>query len=206
MTKIKICGLTRADDIIAVNRFMPDYIGFVFAKSRRQVTYEQAVLLKDNLNPKIKAVGVFVDEPLPNIIKLIKDGVIDIVQLHGEEDEAYIKKLRQESNGPIIKAVRVQSAEQILKAEKLPCDMLLLDSYQKDQQGGSGKGFDVSLIPPLKKPFFLAGGLNNENIESMINKCRPFAVDISSGVETNGIKDEKKIEQIIKTINEINKK
>ena len=205
MTQIKICGLTRIEDINAVNRFMPDYIGFVFAKSLRQVTREQACFLKSKLNSNIKAVGIFINEPVSSILNLIEGGVIDIVQLHGDENEAYIIELKQKTACPVIKAIRVQSAEQIIKAERLPCDMLLLDSYQKRQYGGSGKSFDLSLIPPLKKPYFLAGGLNDENIEQFILKCKPFGVDISSGVETDGIKDENKIRQITETISNINK-
>lgn len=200
MTKIKICGLTRQEDIESVNRWWPDYIGFVFGASRRQVTAEQATLLKAGLDNQIKAVGVFVNEPLNSIIKLCQNGVIDIVQLHGDENEAYIRILKAQIDCPVIKAVRVQGSEQILRAEELSCDLLLLDACQKEQYGGSGKTFDYALIPILQKQFFLAGGLEISNIAQVIRKCNPYGVDISSGVETDGLKDEGKIRQIIQTV------
>lgn len=200
MTKIKICGLTRKDDIESVNCWMPDYIGFVFCESRRQVTPEQAGLLKAGLDSRIKAVGVFVNEPVLSIVKLCNTGVIDVVQLHGDESEEYIRELKDQIDCPVIKAVRVQSAEQIRQAEKLSCDLILLDTYQKTQYGGSGKTFDYSMIPFLQKRFFLAGGLENSNIAQAVEKCNPYGVDIGSGVETNGLKDENKIRQIIQTV------
>lgn len=203
MTKIKICGLTRKEDIESVNRWLPDYIGFVFCESRRQVTPEQAGLLKAGLDSRIKAVGVFVNEPVISIVKLCNTGVIDVVQLHGDESEEYIRELKNQIDCPVIKAVRVKSAEQIWQAEKLSCDLLLLDTYQKEQYGGSGKTFDYSMIPFLQKRFFLAGGLENSNIAQAIEKCNPYGVDISSGLETDGLKDENKIRQIIQTVRSI---
>ncbi len=203
MTKIKICGLKTAEDIAIVNRYLPDYIGFVFARSKRQITKQEATRLKYVLGKSIKAVGVFVNVPIENIIQLCKDNVIDIVQLHGEEDYDYITSLKQHIDIPIIKAVRVQSTEQILKAEKLPCDMLLLDAFVNDKYGGSGKLFDYNLIPKLEKPFFLAGGINEENAFIAIEKARPMCVDVSSGVETNGQKDRKKIKNIIEIVRKI---
>lgn len=200
MTKIKICGLTRKEDIQSVNRWRPDYIGFVFGQSRRQVTPEQAGLLKAGLDARIKAVGVFVNQPVPLIAELCHTGVIDVVQLHGDENEAYIRELKRQIDCPVVKAVRVRHAEQVRQAEKLSCDWLLLDTYQKGQYGGSGKTFDYALIPILKKWFFLAGGLANSNIAQAIEQCNPYGVDLSSGVETNGIKDEDKIRQIIRTV------
>jgi len=200
MTKIKICGLTQKVDIESVNRWLPDYIGFVFFKSRRQVTAEQAALLKADLDNRIKAAGVFVNEPLNSIIKLCESGVIDVVQLHGDENEAYISDLKDQIDCPVIKAVRVQNSEQILQAERLSCDFLLLDTYQKGQYGGSGKTFDYAMIPILQKRFFLAGGLEISNIAQAIRECNPYGFDISSGVETDGLKDERKIRQIIQTV------
>lgn len=200
MTKIKICGLTRKADIESVNRWLPDYTGFVFCESRHQVTPEQAGLLKADLDSRIKAVGVFVNEPGLSIVKLCNNGVIDLVQLHGDESGAYIRELKDQIDCPVIKAVRVQSAKQVRQAENSACDWLLLDTYQKAQYGGSGKTFDYSMIPFLQKRFFLAGGLENSNIAQAIEKCNPYGVDISSGVETNGIKDEDKIRQIIQTV------
>lgn len=200
MTKIKICGLTRKEDIEAVNRWQPDYIGFVFCESRRQVTVEQAGLLKANLDSRIKAVGVFVNEPIISIVELCNTGVIEIVQLHGDESEEYVTQLKDQIDCPVIKAVRIQSAQQVLQAEKLSSDLLLLDTYQKGQYGGSGKTFDYSMIPFLHKRFLLAGGLENSNIAQAIEECNPYGVDISSGVETDGIKDEEKIRQIIQMV------
>ena len=200
MTKIKICGLTRKEDIESINRWRPDYIGFVFCASRRQVTPEQAGFLKAGLDDRIKAAGIFVNEPVISIIELCNTGVIDVVQLHGDEDEAYIKTLKDQIECPVIKAVRMQSAGQVLQAEKLSCEFLLLDTYQKGQYGGSGKMFDYAMIPILQKRFFIAGGLNSSNIAQAIRACNPYGVDISSGVETNGIKDEGKIKEIIQTV------
>ena len=203
MTKLKICGLTRLEDIEAVNRFLPDYIGFVFADSRRRVTPEQALVLKERLDHRIKAVGVFVNAPVSFIAELWRAGIIDLVQLHGDEDEAYINTLKGKITCPIIKAVRVQSSGQILEAQKLPCDMLLLDSYQEGSQGGSGIAFDRTLIPCLKKEFFLAGGLAKHNVVQAIQECGPFGLDISSGVESEGKKDPVKIQELITRIREI---
>ncbi len=200
MTKIKICGLTRKEDIAAVNRWLPDYAGFVFCQSRRRVTPERAVFLKADLDSRIQAVGVFINEPVYSIVELCNTCVIDVVQLHGDESEAYIRELKSRIDCPVIKAVRVRSAEQVRRAEQLSCDLLLLDTYQKTEYGGSGKTFDHSMIPLLEKRFFLAGGLKNDNISLIIEKYNPYGVDISSGVETDGLKDETKIRQIIQTV------
>ena len=201
MTRIKICGLSRTEDIAAVNRWLPDYIGFVFAsESRRRVTPEQARILKEGLDSRIKAFGVFTNAPLQAIVELCEAGIIDIVQLHGDETEEFICVLKQKTSCPIIKAIQVQSSEQILHAKRLSCDLLLLDTFEKGKFGGSGKTFDHSLIPVMQKPFFLAGGLHNGNIAQVISRCHPFAVDVSSGVETDGAKDESKIRQIIETV------
>jgi phosphoribosylanthranilate isomerase len=200
MVKIKICGLIRAEDIAAANNVQPDYIGFVFAKSRRQVSPEKAAELRRGLAAGIQAVGVFVNEPAENVARLAEGGVIDIIQLHGDEDEAYLKNLRQLTDKPIIKAVRVQSPEQILRAEALPCDMLLLDTYTPGQYGGSGQMFDRSLLPKLTKPWFMAGGLAADNLAAAVRECGenlPYAVDVSSGAETDGIKDAGKMLKLV---------
>lgn len=206
MTKIKICGLSRKADIDSVNRWLPDYVGFVFAPSKRQVVPEQASSLKAELDLRIKTVGVFVNEPILSIVKLYNARVIDLVQLHGDETEEYIKEIKSQIDCPVIKVVRVQSTEQVSQVEKLSCNMLLLDTFQQDQYGGSGKSFDYSLIPILQKPFFLAGGLANSNIIQAIKKCNPYGVDISSGVETDGLKDENKIRNIIQTVRNFDRK
>jgi phosphoribosylanthranilate isomerase len=197
MTKIKLCGLKRIEDIEYVNKYQPDYIGFVFAKSSRFINDTLAFQLKSRLDERIQAVGVFVNEPMEHIISLCRNKVIDAVQLHGDEDEAYMRKLKGFISNSIIKAIRVQSRDQIEAAQNLSCDYLLLDTYQKAQYGGSGIAFDHSVIPKSCKPFFLAGGLNKENIVKAIKDSNPYCIDVSSGVETDGVKDEGKIKEII---------
>lgn len=197
MTKVKICGLTRMEDIRAANQFHPDYIGFVFAKSRRQVDTDTARKLKSTLDGGIKAVGVFVDEEIDTVVSLVKENIIDAVQLHGNEDGKYIAKLRAKISVPIIKAVSVQSREQVLSANRLPCDYLLLDTYVPGEQGGSGKSFDWSIIPKIQKPYFLAGGLDSRKVADAIKILHPYGVDVSSGVETDGLKDSGKMAEFI---------
>ena len=201
MSMVKICGLSRECDIDYVNSSKPDYIGFVFSNSKRRVTPKQAEKLKLKLSSGIKAVGVFVNEPLELIADLCRQNIIDVVQLHGDEDNDYISKVKSITGKSVIKAVRVQSTQQILQAEALNCDCLLLDTYKKSTYGGVGESFNWQLIPTaLKKPFFLAGGLNTENVETAIKTVRPYCVDVSSGVETDGFKDEKKIRNIIEKV------
>ncbi|MCL1903636.1 MAG: phosphoribosylanthranilate isomerase [Oscillospiraceae bacterium] len=183
-TKIKICGLFRDEDIAIVNIYKPDYIGFVFAKSRRRVTPERALQLRKNLDSNIIPVGVFVDEPIENIVALIKNGVTDMIQLHGGEDEDYIRELKSKTKKPVIKANGVCET----------ADYLLFDGVIP----GSGRTFDWNEIPKVNKPFFLAGGLNPSNVADAIKLVNPYAVDVSSGVETNGVKDIHKIEDFIK--------
>ena len=207
MTKIKICGLSRVEDIEAANQFKPDYIGFVFAEgSKRRVTKEQAARLKAALDPAILAVGVFVNAPVSEVQELCCEKIIDIVQLHGDEDESYISELKNAISNPVIKAIRVQSTEQLILADSLPCDTLLLDSFNAEQYGGTGKSFDYTLIPRLKHSFFLAGGLNADNIIFAIDTCHPEVIDISGGVETNGVKDPEKIRTIIELVRNYGKK
>lgn len=201
MSKIKICGLSRPEDILAINEYPPDYIGFVFSKSRRRVTEEQARLLKASLSPQIEAAGVFVNEPVSFIAGLVEKGIIDLVQLHGDEDEAYIQSLKQELSCPIIKAVRVQSKEQIIEAQRLPCDYLLYDTYSKNAYGGTGDRFSWDMIPKdMSKPIFLAGGINESNAPQAVKEVRPYCIDVSSGAETDGFKDKEKIKQIINIV------
>lgn len=201
MTKIKICGLKRPEDVAYVNEFLPEYAGFVFAESSRQVDAKKARQLKALLSSEIQAVGVFVNASVEDIAFLYQEHIIDLAQLHGDETEGYIKKLKGRCPRlPLIKAVRVKNTRQILDAEKLPCDYLLLDTWQKDSYGGSGKSFDKSLIPFLKKPWFLAGGLSAENVNENINLSNPWAVDVSSAVETATYKDRQKIQQFIASV------
>lgn len=204
MTGIKICGLQRPEDIEAVNAAGPDYIGFVFAEGKRKITKEQAHRLKERLAASILAVGVFVNEDPDIVADTVRAVPLDLVQLHGDEDEAYIRRLRRllGEDIPLIRAVRVKSREQIQRAEQFPCEYLLLDTYVKGQYGGSGKSFDRKLIPPLSKPFFLAGGLTGENLKEALEggESRPFCVDISSGAETDGKKDAEKIQKLVRIV------
>lgn len=202
MVNVKICGLRRKEDILAVNEARPDYIGFVFAPGKRQVSPEQAAGLKQLLQPSIKAVGVFVNASAEEIKSLVQSHTIDMIQLHGGEDGAYIRNLKEQVSAPVIKAVRVSSREDILKGDLLPCDMLLLDAYSPDTLGGSGIQFHWPLIPALRHPFFLAGGLSLTNLEAAA-ATGAFCLDISSSAETDGTKDPEKIKQLVKSIRRI---
>lgn len=185
-TKIKICGLTRAQDIQTANALQLDYIGFVFApKSKRFVPPEQAKQLRQQLAPGIRAVGVFVNAPPEQIAALLADGTINIAQLHGQEDAAYIARLRSLTHTLIWQAFRIESTEDISRANASPADLVLLDHGA----GGTGERFDWALLHGMTRPFVLAGGLTPQNAAEAIAKARPFAVDTSSGCETNGVKD-----------------
>ena len=186
MTKIKLCGLTRPCDIEWANALTPDYIGFVFAKkSRRYVSPEIARVLHDKLSLAIQAVGVFVNEAPENVAALLNEGVIDIAQLHGNEDEDYIKTLRALTDKPLIKAFRIDGPADLEKARQSSADHILLDNGP----GGTGRAFDWALLKDFERPYFLAGGLGPENVAQAIKALHPYAVDVSSGVETDGVKD-----------------
>ena len=200
MTKIKICGLKTIEDIEALNRWKPDFAGFVFAPGKRQISSDHAAELRRALAPEIQAVGVFVNTPLEEAAALAEAEVIQYIQLHGDEDAAYMEALRKQTDKPLIKAVAARSREEILEAEKLPCEYLLLDAYQKGSPGGNGETFDWMIIPSLKKPWFLAGGLTPENVEQAIKTCRPFGVDVSSGVEIQGKKSQQRIREFIEKV------
>ena len=188
MTRIKLCGLSRPCDIAVANELKPEYIGFVFAqKSRRYITPERAEELKRLLSKDIQAVGVFVNETAETVAELLNNGVINIAQLHGGEDEDYIKQLRTLTDKPIIKAFRIETANVIADAENSTADYILLDSG-----AGAGTVFDWKLIQNIKRPYFLAGGLSIDNIENAVKELHPYAVDVSSGIETDGLKDETK--------------
>ena len=196
MSKIKLCGLSRKCDIEWANALKPEYIGFVFwSKSKRNVPPEKAKELKDLLSPDIKAVGVFVDEPIENVAELLNDNIIDIAQLHGGEDEEYIKKLRALSGKPIIKAFLLKSENDAERAEKSTADYILVDSGT-----GTGKSFDWELLKNISRPYFLAGGLCCENISQAIETLHPYAVDVSSGIETNGCKDKNKMAAFVAAV------
>ena len=205
MTKIKICGLRRQEDVTYVNECLPDYAGFVFAKSRRQVTKEQVRELKENLHPAITAVGVFVNEPAANVAELLNKEVIQIAQLHGDEDEVYIQELRTRmQRGKLMKAIRVTKRQDITQAEMLPVDYLLYDAFSGNEYGGTGKVFDWSLLSEVERPYFLAGGINIDNVEEAVRRWKPYAIDLSSAVETDGWKDREKIIAIVEKIKKIN--
>ncbi|MBM6817748.1 MULTISPECIES: phosphoribosylanthranilate isomerase [Clostridia] len=193
--KIKFCGLFREEDIEYVNKLNPDYIGFVFAKSKRQITKEKAIGLKNKLKSNIKVVGVFVDEDIEKIIDLLSNGVIDIAQLHGNEREEDIKNIKNKSKKQVIKAIRVTTSEDIESWKNSCADFLLLDNGQ-----GTGKTFDWNNIKNLNRPFFLAGGLSIDNIKEAIEKVSPMAIDISSGIESNGVKDYEKMKEVMKIL------
>lgn len=199
-TKIKICGLRTQEDIRIVNREKPDYAGFVFAPGKRQIDISQAKILKSFLEPEITAVGVFVNAPFEEVCAIADKNILDCIQLHGDEDETYIRHLRELTDKPVIKAIRVRNTKDIRKGDHLPCDYLLLDAYQKEQYGGSGHTFDWSMIPKMTKPFFLAGGISERNLEEAIQTYQPFALDVSSSVETAGKKDADKVKRIIELV------
>lgn len=187
--KIKFCGIKNPEDIEAVNRIRPEYIGFVFwEKSRRYVTSEAAAELKAKLDPAIQAVGVFVDEDPGVVEKLLGEGLIDLAQLHGQETDEMVRKLQERTGKQIVRAFQIRTAADMEEALKSSADYLLLDSGT-----GSGRTFDWSLLRRPLKPFFLAGGLKPENVAEAIRQFRPFAVDVSSGIETDGKKDHEKM-------------
>lgn len=189
MTGIKFCGLKNPSDIEAANSLEPEYVGFVFApKSRRFVTPEEACELKRLLSPKIQAVGVFVDERPEVIAELLKCGVIDMAQLHGTESPEDIRRLKEISGKPVIKAFLIKTADDVRKAMQSPADYVLLDSGM-----GTGTVFDWEMIKGMERPYFLAGGLEAGNVGQAIRRLSPFAVDVSSGIETDGVKDLRKM-------------
>ena len=201
MTKVKFCGLTRPKDIEAVNELKPDYVGFVFAPGRkRTVSKQTAKELKSLLSPEIIPVGVFVNETTDVVAELLNEGIIYMAQLHGDEDETYIAELRQKcrERKPVIRAIQFQSPGNISEAKEIPdsdADFLLLDSGT-----GTGKTFDWDLAKEITKPYFLAGGLCPENVRNAIDTLHPFAVDVSSGIETDGIKDFEKMKAFLTAV------
>ena len=201
MTKIQICGLKRLQDIEYVNELLPDFIGFVFAGTKRRITDEKAKELKVALNPEIKSVGVFVNDTLEHISFLANNNIIDIIQLHGDEDRKYIADLRKLTDKKIIKAVRVKDSMSVQEAKELNADYLLLDTFSDSGgYGGTGKTFNREYIPKNIGNYFLAGGLNRNNLEEIIKDVKPYAVDLSSGVETDGFKDREKIKKVIEIV------
>lgn len=191
--KIKICGLFRPEDIEYANRAQPDFIGFVFwEKSKRRVTTEQAALLREKLTPGIQAVGVFVDAPCGGIIDLLEAGTIDIAQLHGEESEEDIRYIQAVTHKPVIKAVKVRDRYDVDAWLDSSADWLLFDSGM-----GSGRTFDWQLLAGVEREYFLAGGLDPAAISRLPEGICPYAVDLSSGVETEGVKDYEKMQAAV---------
>lgn len=196
MTKIKFCGLKRICDIEAANELKPDFIGFVFwPKSKRYVTPDTAADLKSRLSPEIKAVGVFIDEDVCDVARLLNENIIDIAQLHGSEDEEYMRKLRELSGKPIIRAVQIHEDNDITEAKASSAEYVLLDSGT-----GGGKKFDWRLLADIDREYFLAGGLDCSNVAEAIKELHPFAVDVSSGIETNGVKDIDKMKNFLQEV------
>ena len=217
--KVKMCGISKVETIPAVVEAKPDYMGLVFASSKRQVTVDQAKTLVEELhkqytkrynngaeqsnNDEIKTVGIFVNETLDNLVTIATEVNLDAVQLHGDEDEAFIQSLKERTNVEVWKAVQVRSAADAEKWIDSSADMLLFDAYHKDERGGTGEVFDWSSLDEFERPFMLAGGIDSTNVARAIRTVRPYGIDISSGIETDGVKDDEKIKaftNIVRTI------
>ena len=217
--KVKMCGISKVDTIPAVVEAKPDYMGLVFAPSKRQVTVDEAKILVEELhkqyamkynsaveqsgNDEIKTVGVFVNETLDNLVTIAKEVNLDAVQLHGDEDEAFIQALKEKTDVEVWKAVQIRSAADAEKWIDSSADMLLFDAYHKDERGGTGEVFDWSCLDEFERPFMLAGGIDSTNVARAIRTVRPYGIDISSGIETDGVKDDEKIKaftNIVRTI------
>ena len=208
MTKVKICGLSRPEDIFQANKLKSDYIGFVFyPKSKRAVTQSQAALLKAMLDKEIKAVGVFVNADIAFIEKLAQLRIIDLVQLHGDEDSLYIQELRKRVYIPIIKANRVQGEESLQNLRNYPVDFFLFDTYKPGQYGGTGERFNLELEGvTIPKPYFIAGGLDASNVAQVIaQNPHAYAVDVSGGVEDSatGLKDAQKMADFVAQVKQL---
>lgn len=202
MSKIKICGIRREEDITYVNECKPDYIGFIFfPKSKRYIDPEKALQLRKKLDPSITPVGVFVNEQIENIIKIVEAGIIDVVQIHGDESVEYLKELKERlPEVTIVRAVRVASKEDVASCEEIPVDYLLFDKFTPEY-GGCGEVFDWELVKGMKRPFILAGGIKEENVEEAIQRLSPYAVDVSSAVEgEDGYKDHHKVVRIVRKV------
>jgi len=182
---VKFCGIRRSEDIKAVNEVKPDLIGFVLDRTRRRYVSPDTISgLRKDLDPKIRVVGVFVDEEISYVVKLLNDGIIDIAQLHGNESDDYIKEVREKTGALIIKAFGIRSDEDIKRAEASSADLVIVDS----PGGGTGEPFNWELLSKIKRPYILAGGLDADNISDAV-KIAPYGVDVSSGIETDGYKD-----------------
>ena len=217
--KVKMCGISKVETIPAVVEAKPDYMGLVFAPSKRQVTVDQAKTLVEELhrgyaqkygsdtehdkNDTIKTVGVFVNETVDNLVTIANEANLDAVQLHGDEDETFIQSLKERTNVEVWKAIQIRTAADTEKWIDSSADMLLFDAYHKDERGGTGEVFDWSSLDAFERPFMLAGGIDSTNVARAIRTVRPYGIDISSGIETNGMKDDKKITAFTKIVKSI---
>ena len=210
--KVKMCGISKVKTIPAVVEAKPDYMGLVFAPSKRQVTVEQAEILVEELHKQcinhydtkvVKTVGVFVNEALDNLVRIADTANLDAVQLHGDEDEAFIQSLKERTNVEVWKAIQIRTAADTEKWIDSSADMLLFDAYHKDERGGTGEVFDWSSLDAFERPFMLAGGIDSTNVARAIRTVRPYGIDISSGIETNGVKDDEKITAFTKIVKSI---
>ena len=217
--KVKMCGISKVETIPAVVEAKPDYMGLVFAPSKRQVTVEQAKTLVEELHKvyvkkygsdteqdkddTIKTVGVFVNETVDNLVTIANEVNLDAVQLHGDEDETFIQSLKERTNVEVWKAVQIRSAVDAEAWIDSSADMLLFDAYHKDERGGTGEVFDWSSLDEFERPFMLAGGIDSTNVARAIRTVRPYGIDISSGIETNGVKDDEKIKAFTKIVKHI---
>lgn len=201
--KLKFCGIRRMEDVLLMNEFRPDYIGYIFAESKRRISPETAAILSEALDKRIQKVGVFVDAPPEEIAQTAKTARLDVIQLHGNEGAETVTELRKLlPRAEIWKAVRVQTAKDIKKAQKLFCDRLLLDSFSLEAAGGTGKVANLAAVKESgASGFFLAGGLNAENITEILKEMRPYGADISSGIEQDGFKSREKILEIMRCLN-----
>ena len=210
--KVKMCGISKVETIPAVVEAKPDYMGLVFAPSKRQVTVDQAKILVEELHKQcinhydtkvVKTVGVFVNETLDNLVRIADTANLDAVQLHGDEDETFIQSLKERTNVEVWKAIQIRTAADTEKWIDSSADMLLFDAYHKDERGGTGEVFDWSSLDAFERPFMLAGGIDSTNVARAIRTVRPYGIDISSGIETDGVKDDEKIKaftNIVRTI------
>ena len=217
--KVKMCGISKVETIPAVVEAKPNYMGLVFAPSKRQVTVDQAKTLVEELhkgcakkygsdtepdkNDTIKTVGVFVNETVDNLVTIANEANLDAVQLHGDEDETFIQSLKERTNVEVWKAIQIRSAADVEKWIDSSADMLLFDAYHKDERGGTGEVFDWSSLDTFERPFMLAGGIDSTNVARAIRTVRPYGIDISSGIETNGVKDDEKITAFTKIVKSI---
>lgn len=200
--KIKLCGMFRDCDIDYANEAKPDYVGFIlgFPQSHRNIDAETARRLRSRLDTGIKAVGVFVNSPETTCAEYANCGIIDVIQLHGNEDADFIRRLRELTGAPIIKAAKIRTPEDIGRVQALGADYVLLDNGT-----GTGKMFDHSLLDgaEIRQPFFLAGGLTPENLRQAAKSVRPYCVDLSSGVETDRLKNREKMLEAVRVIREL---